>query len=168
MPNASSSRAVACAGCCVAVSAIACVRAVLLTVWLTPALCLLMRIIALHPAANLPLPRSVSTLCNIGVQDVAKGSTASSLGLSAATPSLEALRTLFGHCRCGWHGYCGFECIDCLLAFTSSERIESDYPIAKKCFCVQGLLCPGLYDSGLGHEWFEGCRQGLELEVQLW
>ena len=35
----------------------ACVRAVLLTVWLTPALCLLMRITALHPAVSLPLPR---------------------------------------------------------------------------------------------------------------
>ena len=34
----------------------ACVRAVLLTVCLTPALCLLMRITALHPAASLPLP----------------------------------------------------------------------------------------------------------------
>ena len=34
----------------------ACVRAVLLTVWLTPALCLLMRITALHPAVSLPLP----------------------------------------------------------------------------------------------------------------
>ena len=31
-----------CAACCVAISAMACVRAVLLTVWLTPALCLLM------------------------------------------------------------------------------------------------------------------------------
>ena len=34
----------------------ACVRAVLLTVWLAPALCLLMRITALHPAVSLPLP----------------------------------------------------------------------------------------------------------------
>ena len=34
----------------------ACVRAVLLTVWLTPALSLLMRITALHPAVSLPLP----------------------------------------------------------------------------------------------------------------
>ena len=89
------------------------------------------------------------------VQDIAKGSTASSLGLSTTTLSLEALRMLLAI------GYCDFGCIHCLLAFTSSERIESDYPIAKRCFCVQGLLCPGLYD-------LDQAMNGLRVAAKAW
>ena len=55
------------------------------------------------------------------VQDVAKGSTASSLGLSATTPSLEALRNSAGHCCQRFNGYCNLGCLYRLSAFPSAK-----------------------------------------------
>ena len=55
------------------------------------------------------------------VQDVAKGSTASSLGLSATTPSLEALRTLLAIAAKDSMDIANLGCLYCLSAFPSAK-----------------------------------------------